>query len=836
MTNSIAVDPVRHTAISTDRLRSLVLAAAAGLMGFGLILFVAANWDALGRFQRFGLVGAVVLAGGIAAMTRSVLQTPGLLLAFAGAGGLLALIGQTYQTGADTWQLFALWAGLTLPWALAARSDALWTPWAIVFVTAFALWLETHGLFATRATNMLGITPASLTSWAMSLGLAAAMGPWHALEPWLGSRRWAFRAALTSSIALIGLHALEAALGVPSASVPAYFIALALLGGIAAWLAFGARRDMLLLAMCALAIDTVLIVGLAKVLWLGSREADFGISLILGLASSGIVAASVMALMHVVRRDRGATAPAEIPAQRALETNARPWPVVVLSGIGAMMAASPLLSALGILLGPMIAKGPATYVVGAVATAGAVYAIRSGRSLFAEQLAVIGLAAGMMLLHWGLFRDLPIGLAGAISGAAMLGLAVAIGRTWLSALLGAAATVGFALALNALLPGPFYMRGPAVFAIVWSVVAAAGIAAALGLGTSGGWLHPLGRGIVHDGNADAATAGWIAAALVGLAIASGMTFLVGAQIGGVGGAGSVEVAMRLIMPARLLSGALAGLACAWAWRDLPSLRTPLAAVVMLTAIVFSLAMPSLGAVVLVSALAVTGQRRVIGVAAVVAALWIIGAFYYSLAMPLTHKAAILAVAGAVLGGVALASGARLPVGGLPIVRGADNAFPVLPHALAVIGLIAVGGVSAHAIRDKEALIRNGAPVFVELAPVDPRSLMQGDYMALRFRLPDAALRHQPIAGERPYAIGKRDGNGVLRLTRIGNAGTQLGTDEMMIELVRKNRQWIIVTDAWYFKEGTAKKWEPARYGELRVLADGRALLVGLADKDRAAIK
>jgi len=36
-----------------------------------------------------------------------------------------------------------------------------------------------------------------------------------------------------------------------------------------------------------------------------------------------------------------------------------------------------------------------------------------------------------------------------------------------------------------------------------------------------------------------------------------------------------------------------------------------------------------------------------------------------------------------------------------------------------------------------------------------------------------------------------------------------------------------VTDAWYFKEGEAERWAAARYGEFRVDANGKALLVGL---------
>ena len=38
-----------------------------------------------------------------------------------------------------------------------------------------------------------------------------------------------------------------------------------------------------------------------------------------------------------------------------------------------------------------------------------------------------------------------------------------------------------------------------------------------------------------------------------------------------------------------------------------------------------------------------------------------------------------------------------------------------------------------------------------------------------------------------------------------------------------------MTDAWYFREGDATRWEAAKFGEFRVEPDGKALLVGLAD-------
>jgi uncharacterized membrane-anchored protein len=53
----------------------------------------------------------------------------------------------------------------------------------------------------------------------------------------------------------------------------------------------------------------------------------------------------------------------------------------------------------------------------------------------------------------------------------------------------------------------------------------------------------------------------------------------------------------------------------------------------------------------------------------------------------------------------------------------------------------------------------------------------------------------------------------------------------LIKLKYMPRGWTVVSNAWYFTEGTGKQWENAKYGEFRVKEDGSALLVGLADEN-----
>src|SRR5690606_31340731 len=106
------------------------------LLGSGVVCWVAANWPAMTKIQRFaGAQGLLALSAVIAAWAAWRLREAsgvrrhgvGALLVLAGLflGALLALLGQTYQTGADTWELFVWWALLLLPWALAGACTVI---------------------------------------------------------------------------------------------------------------------------------------------------------------------------------------------------------------------------------------------------------------------------------------------------------------------------------------------------------------------------------------------------------------------------------------------------------------------------------------------------------------------------------------------------------------------------------------------------------------------------------------------------------------------------------------------------------------------------------------
>jgi uncharacterized membrane-anchored protein len=217
---------------------------------------------------------------------------------------------------------------------------------------------------------------------------------------------------------------------------------------------------------------------------------------------------------------------------------------------------------------------------------------------------------------------------------------------------------------------------------------------------------------------------------------------------------------------------------------------------------------------LAAAVCAQQQRWRLAAASGMAALWVLGSFYYQVAWPLAHKALGLMALGAAI--VVL----MRPRWHSSPSRSARPWGPLL--ALALCLLVANGGIF-----QKERLIAQGEPLFVALAPADPRSLMQGDFMRLAFTVPtDAPPPRDSWGAQRPKVVMRRDAQGVASFVRPDD-GRPLAADERRVELSPKDGRWILVSDAWYFREGEAERWQAARFGEFRVTPDGRALLVGL---------
>ncbi len=156
-------------------------------------------------------------------------------------------------------------------------------------------------------------------------------------------------------------------------------------------------------------------------------------------------------------------------------------------------------------------------------------------------------------------------------------------------------------------------------------------------------------------------------------------------------------------------------------------------------------------------------------------------------------------------------------------------------AVAIVAGLVVLALANYSIYSREQLLTQGSVVLLQLAPVDPRSLMQGDYMALRFQVANDIRSRS--AGEE-----SRDGHAVLALDdrRIGtfarfDDGARLAGNEVRMRYRVRERQVKFATNAFFFQEGDAQLYGKARYGELRVGTDGESILTGLRDEQLSAL-
>ncbi|MFB2862072.1 GDYXXLXY domain-containing protein [Aeromonas sp. MdU4] len=157
-------------------------------------------------------------------------------------------------------------------------------------------------------------------------------------------------------------------------------------------------------------------------------------------------------------------------------------------------------------------------------------------------------------------------------------------------------------------------------------------------------------------------------------------------------------------------------------------------------------------------------------------------------------------------------------------------------ALLLSGLAILAGINLTVWRFERAMA-SGEVVLLKLAPVDPRSLMQGDYMRLNYDIA-RQLTGRPGDDQHASEQGYDEATLVIRLDQHQVANwvadgqpDQLAADERLLQVRQSDRQWLIGPDAFFFEEGQGESLNAARYGEFRLQADGKALLVGLRDEN-----
>jgi uncharacterized membrane protein len=182
-----------------NMLDRLLLWLGALALAFSVLFFIAYNWNDLGRFAKFGMVESLIMLAIIVyckLAPTAITSKVSLLVATILLGVLLALYGQTYQTGADPWQLFFYWALLMLPWAVIGRFPTLWIVWiALINLSIILYFMTFRGIFDlvfSSEPNML---------WIIFVFNTLAFIVWQLLATkweWL-RERWAIRLLAVSS-------------------------------------------------------------------------------------------------------------------------------------------------------------------------------------------------------------------------------------------------------------------------------------------------------------------------------------------------------------------------------------------------------------------------------------------------------------------------------------------------------------------------------------------------------------------------------------------------------------------------------------------------------------
>lgn len=140
-------------------------------------------------------------------------------------------------------------------------------------------------------------------------------------------------------------------------------------------------------------------------------------------------------------------------------------------------------------------------------------------------------------------------------------------------------------------------------------------------------------------------------------------------------------------------------------------------------------------------------------------------------------------------------------------------------------------VPAAIVADKERVIAGGETALLRLRPVDPRSLIQGDYMRLAYALVDdiPAPETLPLRGA---LVITRDADGVARFVRVDD-GRPLAPGELYLRYARRGAAQVTLgAESFFFPEGQGDALTDARYGELALGPAGDSVLIGLRDEHR----
>ncbi|MFC5447886.1 GDYXXLXY domain-containing protein [Paenibacillus aestuarii] len=206
--------------------------------------------------------------------------------------------------------------------------------------------------------------------------------------------------------------------------------------------------------------------------------------------------------------------------------------------------------------------------------------------------------------------------------------------------------------------------------------------------------------------------------------------------------------------------------------------------------------------------------------------------YYDLAWKLLHKSISFAILGILILAITVwyEKRNRQDIAGFTEASDVYRGSRLLIAVLVLLQLAAMG----LQIGKSEWLLAHGKLIKLELAPLDPRSMLQGDYVRLRYTISspelqegweDSSIFHKKIS----VVLSPNPSTGIYEYRRLFMPGERLGSDEVRLNGTISGYENIEYGIETYFvPEGTGHDVERmAKYAEVKVSAGGDAILVRL---------
>ncbi|WP_077617151.1 GDYXXLXY domain-containing protein [Bacillus sinesaloumensis] len=200
--------------------------------------------------------------------------------------------------------------------------------------------------------------------------------------------------------------------------------------------------------------------------------------------------------------------------------------------------------------------------------------------------------------------------------------------------------------------------------------------------------------------------------------------------------------------------------------------------------------------------------------------------YYDLVWSLVHKSLSLLIIGLIFFGITQYYERKSEVKEL------ENEKLFSKRQWRLIGIILLLQLTfvGYQIISNESLLKNGTEITLELAPVDPRSMLQGDYVILRYEIAEVNELNNVHSENRVYILAKKDEDGVYQreeiLTSIEPTQYKLAEDEVLIAGKYNGYNAIILgIESFFVKEGTGLDLQrDAKYAKVKVAKNGNSLL------------